>query len=188
VLALNHDLDPRSRDTALQAWSAKEFPTGHEAKWYELTGAASAGLTIISLLTLASEPACGDLEIARTYSTYFPWTSALAAMLDSYVDQADDAENSNHIYISHYPTSELATRHICLLVQRSLHEARALQNGDKHILIAASMIAMYLSKDSARTPAMCDTTKRIVDSGGALTRVLLPILRLWRIAYAQRSK
>jgi hypothetical protein len=30
-------------------------------------------------------------------------------------------------------------------------------------------------------------TRRIVDAGGSLTRALLPILRLWRIAYAQRS-
>jgi tetraprenyl-beta-curcumene synthase len=188
VLALNHDLDPLSRDTALEAWSAKEFPGGHEAKWFELTGAASAGLTIIALLALASEPACSGREITRTYNAYFPWISTLAAMLDSYVDQAEDTANGNHIYISHYPTPELATQHICLLVRRSLVEVRALKNNDKHILIAACMLAMYLSKDSARIPRMRNATRRIVDAGGSLTRVLLPVLRLWRIVYSQRSK
>jgi hypothetical protein len=54
-------------------------------------------------------------------------------------------------------------------------------------VIAACMVAMYLSKDSARTPAMRPTTDRLSEAGGSLTRLLLPVLRLWRVAYAQRS-
>ena len=73
------------------------------------------------------------------------------------------------------------------MIRRCLRETRALENGEKHMLIAASMFAMYLSKDSALTPAMCESTKRILASGGSLTRVLHPILRLWRTVYAQRS-
>jgi hypothetical protein len=46
---------------------------------------------------------------------------------------------------------------------------------------------MYLSKDSARTEALRASTASFIAAGGALTGVLLPILRLWRIAYAQRS-
>jgi tetraprenyl-beta-curcumene synthase len=188
ILAINHDIDPRNRDTMLEAWAATEFPAGHEASWFELTGAASAALTIFALLVLAGEPACTDDEIARTRNAYFPWTSTLATMLDSYVDQAEDVANGDHIYISHYPTPELATQRICLLVRRGLRDARSLKDGEKHILIVASMVAMYLSKDSALTPAMREATTRILDAGGSLTRVLHPILRLWRTAYGLRSR
>lgn len=187
VLAINHDLDPLKRDIALQAWSTTEFPAGHEASWYELSAAASAGLTIFALLALASEPVCSDAEIARTLNVYFPWTSAAATMLDSYVDQFEDAENEDHIYIFHYPTCELAVEHTCLLVRRGLHEARKLKSHEKHILITASMVALYLSKDSARTPAMSDTTETLIRAGGSLTRVLVPVLRLWRGVYSLRS-
>ena len=187
MLAINHELDPLNRDVVLEAWSTAEFPTGHEARWFELSGAASAGLTIFALLALASEPGCSDAEIRQTCRVYFPWTSVAATMLDSYVDQIEDAANGDHIYISHYPTSQFATQQMCLLVRRCLREARALADSERHILIAASMIAMYLSKDSARTGAMRDTTKTLVAAGGSLTRALVPILRLWRIAYAQRS-
>jgi hypothetical protein len=31
------------------------------------------------------------------------------------------------------------------------------------------------------------TTSSFVNAGGSLTKTLLPILRLWRIAYAQRA-
>lgn len=171
----------------LEAWAAREFPAGHEASWFELTGAASGGLTIFALLVLAGEPACTDGEIARTRSAYSRWTSTLATMLDSYVDQAEDVANGDHIYVSHYPTPEFATQRICLLVRRGLHDARSLKDGEKHILIVASMVAMYLSKDSALTPAMYEATTRILDAGGSLTRVLHPILRLWRVVYGLRS-
>ena len=187
VCAINHDPDPSLRDRALEAWVATEFPQGHEASWFELSAAASTDLTIFALLALASEPACSDREIALIGNAYFPWTSGLAALLDSYVDQAEDAANGDHSYIAHYPTPELASASVCLLIRRCLRETRALENGEKHMLIAASMFAMYLSKDSALTPAMRESTKRILAAGGSLTRVLHPILRLWRTAYAQRS-
>ena len=153
VLAINHDHDPLARDAALQAWVRYEYPTGHEAWWFELTGAASAGLTIFALLALACEPTCSDAEIARTCNTYFPWASVVACMLDSYVDQTEDADNGDHSYVAHYPTPEVATDRICLLVRRCLREARTLKNSEKHVLILASMVALYLSKDSARSPA-----------------------------------
>jgi tetraprenyl-beta-curcumene synthase len=187
VLALNHEPDPARRDSMLRDWASKEFPQGHDASWFELSGASSAGLTIFALLALASEQTCSEDEIARTRRAYFPWISTLAAMLDSYVDQAEDATNGDHSYIAHYPTPELAIEHVCQMVKRCLGEARALENSEKHILIVTSMVAMYLSKDSASTPAMRGATKRIVDTGGSLTRTLLPILRVWRIAYSQRS-
>ncbi len=187
VCAINHDLDPLCRDAMLEAWVRKEFPQGHEASWFELSAAASTDLTIFALLALASEPACADGEISRTPGAYFPWACALAAMLDSYVDQVEDAADGEHSYIAHYRTPELARENVCLMMHRCMREARALKNGEKHVLIAASMFAMYLSKDSALTPAMRESTKRIVAAGGSLTRVLHPILRLWRIAYAQRS-
>lgn len=187
VCAVNHDIDPRRRDSALEAWVATEFPHGHEAWWFELTAAASTDLTIFALLALASESSCSDTAITQTTGAYFPWASALAALLDSYVDQAEDATNLDHSYVAHYATSDLATERICLFIKRCLEEAGALHNGETHVLIVASMFAMYLSKSSALTPAMRFTTERIVNSGGSLTRVLHPILRLWRTVYGLRS-
>jgi tetraprenyl-beta-curcumene synthase len=188
VLALNHDLDPGARDAALRGWAKREFPTaGLKASWFELSAAASAGLTVHALLVLAAEPACTGAEIDSAYAAYFPWLSAAATMLDSYVDQAEDAANGDHSYVAHYSSSDVATRCVRELIIRSAHEARRLRNGHRHAVIAACMVAMYLSKDSARTPEMRTTTAALAEAGGSLTRLLLPILRLWRIAYAQRS-
>lgn len=187
VCAINHDADPRHRDAVLEAWAAAEFPNGHKAWWFELTAAASTDLTLFALLALASEPTCSQEQVRWTVYAYFPWASALAALLDSYVDQVEDAAHGDHSYVAHYGSPELATERMCMFIRRCLAEASSLQGGERHALIVASMFALYLSKSSALTPAMRQTTKKLIGAGGSLTRVLHPILRLWRTAYGLRA-
>jgi tetraprenyl-beta-curcumene synthase len=187
VLALNHDLDPGARDLALREWAEQEFACESEVSWFELSGAASASLTVHAFLALAAESTCTDDDVESTYAAYFPWLSAATTMLDSYVDQAEDEVNGDHSYVAHYPGPDIVSRRVCELVRRSAYELRRLPGGERHAVIAACMVAMYLSKDSARTEAMRPTTDRLVNASGSLTRLLLPVLRLWRIAYAQTS-
>jgi tetraprenyl-beta-curcumene synthase len=187
VLAINHDLDPGRRDADLQRWAADQFAVGREVSWFELTGAASAPLTIHALLALGAEPACSNADIVRAHGAYLPWVSAATTMLDSYVDQLEDAANGDHSYVAHYASHEVAVQRICRLVHRSLSQARTLRNAERHILIVACMVAMYLSKDSARSHTLRAGTERVVAAGGSLTGMLLPILRLWRTVYTQRS-
>jgi tetraprenyl-beta-curcumene synthase len=187
VLALNHDTDAADRDAALRAWADSEFCEAQECSWFELSGAASASLTVHAFLALAAETNCTSADIAETGAAYFPWLSATTTMLDSYVDQAEDALNGDHRYIAHYPSRAVAADRVGELVTRSVREARDLRNGHRHAVIASCMVAMYLSKDSARTPGMRAGTASLVRAGGSLTRLLLPILRLWRIAFAQSS-
>lgn len=183
VLALNHDTDPRRRDRALRQWAAVEFPNGHEASWWELTGAASAGLAAFALLALACEPDPDQHEIQRTHAAYFPWGSAVACMLDSYADQAEDAENGDHSYLTHYPSQQAAVAGTCELVRRCMCELHALENSEKHRVIVCSMVALYLSKDSARTGPIRTSSNEIALAGGSLSRALIPVLRLWRAAH-----
>jgi tetraprenyl-beta-curcumene synthase len=187
VLAINHDPDPTRRDEMLQAWTECEFPEGHEATWFELTGAASASLTIHALLALSAEPRCAEANFERTQRAYFPWISAATTMLDSYVDQAEDTASGDHSYVGHYEGPQVAARRIRKLIKRCLEEVDGLPNAERHKLIVACMAAMYLSKDSAWTDSSREVTRSFLRAGGSLTRFLLPILRLWRIAYAQRS-
>jgi tetraprenyl-beta-curcumene synthase len=187
ILSVNHDPDVTRRDMALEAWAAQECPDEHEIEWWELSGAASAPLTIHALLALAMEPICTTRDIAQVRSAYNPWLSAATTMLDSYVDQVEDRKNGNHSYIDHYPNPDSAACGVRRLVWRAAHEARSLRNGHKHAVIATSMTAMYLSKDSARAPEMQATTQNLINAGGSLARLLLPILRTWRFLYAQRS-
>jgi tetraprenyl-beta-curcumene synthase len=187
VCALNHAPDTPQCDAMLKGWAEREFPHGHEAQWFELTAAASTNLTVFAVLALASEPACPEDAITQTVRAYFPWISVLTAMLDSYVDQDEDAASGSHSYIAHYPTPKLAIERLCQLMRRCVAEAHALRDGEKHVVIAGCMFAMYLSRDSALAPPMRETTTRLVCAGGPLARILHPLLRLWRTAYGLRS-
>jgi tetraprenyl-beta-curcumene synthase len=187
VLAINHELEPERRDAALRSWARDEFPNTSDAAWFELTGAASASLTVHALFALAAEAQVAGAQIHAVHRAYFPWISAATTMLDSYVDQLEDVRNGDHSYVGHYSSAEVAAVRCADLLHRSLRNAAELPDGERHILIVACMAAMYLSKDSAGSVPMRVGTRRVLATSGSLPRLLLPVLRLWRVAYSQRS-
>jgi tetraprenyl-beta-curcumene synthase len=195
VLALNHDPDPARREAALREWARRECPeelwegcSGEEGvRWFELSAAATASLTVHVLLALGAEAASTQEFIDSARGVYFPGLSLATTMLDSYVDRAEDEASAGHSYIAHYGDPGLAIDRLAQILERSIHDARRLHIGQRHAVLAACMVAMYLSRDSAREEHSRPASARLLRSGGSLTRLLLPILRLWRIAYALRS-
>jgi tetraprenyl-beta-curcumene synthase len=182
VQAINHAPESAQIPLALRDWVTTEYLGTYEVAWFELAAAAGANLAVYALFALAAETSCPSDRVENTYRAYFPWTGALATMLDGFVDQFDDAQHGEHRYIAYYQSPEDATNQISRLVRRCLSETHALENGERHTLIAASMVAMYLSRDSARTPPLSAASQQLAQAGGSLTRTLLPVLRLWRVA------
>ncbi len=187
VGTLNHYLNPAERDRALRRWVEHEFEDGGLVPWYELAAAASCSAAAHVLLMMAADRDCDERDVADTYAAYFPRFSIATTMLDSYVDRDEDLVNGAHSYISHYPSEEVACMRVADSVALSSSALRHLPNGHRHAVIVACMVAMYSSKDSARAPAKRASTHSLVRAGGSLTMLVLPVLRLWRIAYALRS-
>jgi tetraprenyl-beta-curcumene synthase len=186
VQGLNHDPDPVRRDSTLERWAQRTYPRTSGISWFELTAAASSTLGIHALLALAADPACDPDDAAEIAAAYMPWICAASTMLDSYVDEAEDAASESHSYLAHYPSAPLAAQRTRELVCRALLEARRLRRGPHHALIAAGMVAMYLSADGARAPDKRSATRALVRAGGPRAVLLVPVLRLWRIAYGLR--
>jgi tetraprenyl-beta-curcumene synthase len=186
VQGLNHELDPHLRDATLRKWTAQEFVDRLGLAWYELSGAASTWISVLALLALGAEPGRQPEEAVDTYAAYF-WVCLAATVLDSYVDEAEDIANGDHSYFAHYPTKEEGVRRAHEIVRRATREARGLRNGNRHTVIIACMVALYLSKDSALTPEMAATSQMLLRSGGRLAALLGPVLRTWRSAYLLRG-
>jgi cytochrome P450 len=182
VQSINHQLDPEQRDAALRTWANGQGADESSIPWFEFTAAAS-GFTPHVLLALAAEPACSEIDIAKALDAYFPWVSLAITMLDSYVDRLDDAASGDHSYISHYGDNEVAVERLCEIVARTAREVRSLHNGPRHATLVACMVAMYLSRDCAHTIEMRARTSALANAGGSLTRLLLPLLRVWRTVY-----
>jgi tetraprenyl-beta-curcumene synthase len=195
VGACNHELDPARRKAALDRWARQEFPGmaaplhsyGTRASRFELTAAASCSAVIHVLLAIAADIECDEQRVIGAYSAYFPWFSVAVTMLDSYVDQAEDAASGAHSYVAHYPSEEVAMRRIYEAIELSTRSLEGLRRGHRHCVIVACMVAMYLSKNSARAPHMRAHSASLARAGGPLTRALVPVLRMWRVAYGQQS-
>jgi tetraprenyl-beta-curcumene synthase len=187
VLDLNHEPNPDTRDAALGEWARREARGWEELGWFESTAAASGWLAVLALLALAAGGELQERRVLDTCAAYLPWISLAGTMLDSYVDYAQDAAGGEHSYVAHYPCAEEAVRRVGELVREAALRARALPDGTRHAVIVGCMVAMYLSKDSARTPEMRAATRRLACAGGSLARLLLPVLRVWRVAYALRG-
>jgi len=185
VLDTNHTPDPVRRDNALRAWAAAEFPAERDLRWYELTAAASGWITAHALLAVGAEPGVSSSDVDTTYSAYFPWFALSLTMLDGYVDQDEDLRSGNHSYFHHYRDRDDGIDRLCTSLARSADGVLSLRHGERHAVLLGCMIALYLSKDSARTGQMRHSTRQIVRAGGTLPRMLLPVLRLWRVANAQ---
>jgi tetraprenyl-beta-curcumene synthase len=186
VQGLNHDPDVVRRDSTLEAWARSTFQDGWGLSWWELTAAASSTLGIHALLALAADPACDERDAIELDAAYMPWICGASTMLDSYVDEAADVAEGAHSYIGHYPSERVAIERTDELVRQSLEGARRLRNGTRHTLIVAGMVAMYLSAEEARSATKLHTTRALIHAGGSLTRMLVPILRVWRSAYGLR--
>jgi tetraprenyl-beta-curcumene synthase len=181
VQILNHDPVPERRDATLAAWAAREFPDETQAHWFELTAAASSTVAIHALLALAADSTLRDDDIDAANAAYSFAICAASTLLDSFVDQHEDAATGNHSYVSHYESAEIAAQRICEIVAESAAQARALHRGTRHALIAGGIVAMYLSKDDARQPALRPTARRILHAAGSLPQVQLPIMRTLRV-------
>jgi tetraprenyl-beta-curcumene synthase len=187
ILALNH-VHPTVRDAALLRFAASEEAEQRNLTWFEL-GAALSGemLAIHALLALAASSATRALQVKATHAAYYPWTSLAATMLDSYVDQFEDIAKGAHSYVSHYASPGQIAPRLADVVERALASARSLPKGDRHAVLVACMIAMYLTKDSTRTPQLRAGSASIIAAGGPIVQLLVPVLRTWRAAYDQRS-
>ncbi len=179
IQAINHLPDRRQRERELKAWAEQQRPAHQQLRWFELTAAASAFLPH-ALLALATEPLSDTACAMQTQEAYFPWMALAIAMLDSYVDAAQDTANGSHSYIAYYPGRHTMCERLREILTLTVRATARLPNGPRHVLIAAGMIAMYLSTCVDSEPEAIAINRQIAIGGGSFTRLLLPAAGLWR--------
>jgi cytochrome P450 len=183
---VNHDRLPERREAALKDWAVRQERTDRSLAWFELA-ASAVGYVPYALLALANEDSLDGDGIARSLAAYLPWIALAMTMLDSYADMPEDAANGTHCYIGYYGDIEIAVRRLSTIIERSMDEARKLPHGDRHAILVAGIVAMYLSSGHAQTREMRARTLALARAGGPLTCMLLPVLRIWRAVYLQRG-
>lgn len=179
---INHLDDSKDRTRGLRAWASQSARHHAELTWFEIAAASSAFLPH-PLLALAAEPDYKLADAERVSTAYFPWMALAITMLDSYADLDSDRVGDHHSYVDYYDTRGIACERLFEIVRRLVSEMDRLPNRDGHVLIATSMVAMYLSSSGTRgSPQRVQMNKRIAAGGGPLTQLLVPTARAWRAA------
>ncbi|MGN6188262.1 MAG: DUF2600 family protein [Conexibacter sp.] len=186
VLLLNHEPCSSVREAGLRRWVNRESEVPHALRWHEVAAAASGWITTHALLALAACPDVTAADADRMYAAYFPWVALTLTLIDGYADHAEDALSGNHNYLCYFASVEAGAERLGACIGESARAVLALPDGERHAVLLACMVALYLSKESARAPALRATTAEIAAAGGSLTRLLLPILRAWRLCNGQR--
>ncbi|HEY6758087.1 MAG TPA: DUF2600 family protein [Baekduia sp.] len=187
ALELCHDPEPVRRDAGLGRFAAREFAPVAEAPWFEQAGSATSLLAVIVLLALAADSGTTARDLDAAVEVYSPWVGTLSLILDSYVDQHDDAVTGAWSFLAYYANSAVAERRIAELMARVLTGVASLRHGSRHTLVISMMIAMYLTSGGATSEELRSTTRRLRRAGGPLTRALVPALRAWRAVYRQHG-
>lgn len=184
TLDLEHDPCPTRRDRSLHRFVHAELGTTSGLTWWEAAAGTSSALTVLVVLALAADQGMCVTELQRAVDAY-RFVAALSALLDNYVDQAADrAHGSNNHILNHGGGTTGAVR-LTTLIDRTLGEVSGLRNGSRHVLLTTMMLTMFLSADEARESTLRNDTRMLIRAGGATTRLLLPALRVWRVAHRQ---
>jgi tetraprenyl-beta-curcumene synthase len=186
ALEIEHDRDVSRRNEAMQAHVAQHFSGVTGMTWWEIAGGASALLGAMVVLALAADEAMTADDFRQAADAYV-WVAGAAALLDSYADRPDDVSSGSHNWFDYYATDEHANRRVAEVLQGAVSQVLVLRNGERHVVIVASMAALSLSSDAARRAEVRDATAVIARGGGGMTRLLIPVLRAWRVAYGRTA-
>ena len=185
-LDIEHDRDPRRRMRQMRQFAADEYSGAGDTKWWESVAGASSLLTTIAVLALAADEGVTHQDL-RTAVDAYTSVAIVSALLDSYIDQLDDPHIAAHNYLNYYQSAEEAVLRLAALIDRMMRQLAMLHHPERHLVIASSMTAMFLTSDSARSHVLAPDTLWLATRSGSLTKTLIPVLRTWRLANRQTT-
>jgi len=137
-------LDARGPHSPLERWAEGQAPAGGVLTWWELAGAAGSSLLVHVAIAAAARSAKWDRgEAARIEDACFPWVGALHSLLDSAVDEREDAFAGQLSLIGCYADDAHARARLRWLAGEAAGRARSLPGGTT---LLAAMVASYLSE------------------------------------------
>lgn len=167
---------------AFARWARKEAPPAVPLEWWEFAAAAGSSLAVHALVAAAADPDLSKRDAAAIETAYSTWIGALHTLLDSLVDQPEDANAGHHSFVTHYATRQEAAERLGGIASRALQVARELPAGEYHAVILAGMVSYYLSAPEALLPQAREATRSVLAAMGGRASLALLIQRARRRA------
>jgi tetraprenyl-beta-curcumene synthase len=153
----------------LEHWGREHIPAGAELEWWEAAAAGGSSLGVYALIATAAEPAVDPAEIAAIEHAYFPWIGSLHSLLDSFVDEAEDAEIGQLSLVGCYACRADAAHRMGSLAARAVRDAKQLPGGERHAVLVAAMAGYYLSSAQVSEADALPIARNVSEAMGALT-------------------
>jgi len=176
--SLHHAADDALGERRLARWAAAEQPPDCALRWWELAAASSSPLGVFALVASAARRRTDPAGASATERAYFPWIAALSWLLESLVDQDEDATTGGHSYVAHYPSRHSAAQQLAAIADRACVDARRMPLAARHTLLLAGMVGMYLSDAGAESAAARDAAEAVRRT---IAGPLVPLLWILRI-------
>lgn len=166
----------------LEFWARQQAPANSGLEWWETAAAAGSSLEVHALIAAAASPTLCEQDITAIEAAYFPCIGALHSLLDSLVDQAEDAATGQLSLLDCYASPQEAAVGLRRLAETALTIARELPGGRQHALLVAAMACSYLAAPQASTPGADAVARGVRASVGPFARPMLLVFKLRRLA------
>jgi len=131
----------------LARWARLATPPGTDLRWWETAASAGSSLGVFALMAAAAWPRLVSTEAQAIKEAYWPWIGALHSLLDSVVDEAEDAAAGQRSLLDYYGSPNEAAARLALLAEESLRCASKLANRRQHSIVVTGMVGSYLSSE-----------------------------------------
>ncbi|MGP0101261.1 MAG: DUF2600 family protein [Solirubrobacteraceae bacterium] len=174
--------EPHGGHRHLRQWALRETPRGTGLRWWETAASAGSSLGLFALIAAAARPALLPAEAVAIERAYWPWVGALHSLLDSLVDEPEDAAVAQRCLLDYYATPQEAAARVQLLAREALRTVRALPNAHEHVLILAGMASFYLTAPEASSPTARLVSERVIETLGPVIRPSMAVFGARRTA------
>jgi len=171
----------------LERWARTLAPGAEGMRSCETAAAAGSSLPVLALIAAAATPALDRRTPERLHAAYGGPIGALHSMLDSLLDEEEDALIGQPSLIGLYSSRWAAGEAMGEMAARAMADAQALPHGRCHAVLVASMASLYLSDPQARTPRAAPVARAVRAGIGPTARPALAVFAVRRLT-APRSR
>jgi tetraprenyl-beta-curcumene synthase len=155
---------PGERELACVTWYEAHRARFSRIDWHEFACAAGSQFQVYGPLyaALADHPE----EIGATYDAYFPYVSALHVLLDSFIDQAEDAAHGELNFVAVYGGAPRLRERVALLAGAARKRFSALRNPYRHRFVLEVMTLFYLSHPKIAEQGLDSEARALLRANG----------------------
>jgi tetraprenyl-beta-curcumene synthase len=164
--------------TGLARWAAARSWDGAGLYWWE-AAAANSTPGALALIGTAGRRGIGADQAVAIAQAYRPWFEALHTLLDSVVDEHEDAASGQRSLLHYYRSPSEAAGRLALMAHEALRRIDALSDAPEHAAMLAAMVGFYLYP-APPTPYGALASEEVLGALGRLatpTKVLFAIKR-----------